>query len=146
MNWRAKSGSSHSDACKFFSAYLIAYNICIFSRWSLWLTCKMHSIGLLVRSAWLSGSIGSNPWTVCLFSTHFFWNYLAQDQELTATRFYLLQCPWDKDTLSVRWFQELATYRNMETKDCMSSCAGIYMHTETVICPCLWMLKLPYQG
>lgn len=61
-----------------------------------------------------------------LFSTHCFCICLAQEPAII--RFYLQECSWDKDVLSVRWFQELPAYRNVEVEDRMSSWAGAYMY------------------
>lgn len=46
-----------------------------------------------------SGSFGSNPWMASLLSTHRFCIYLAQEH--TIARFYLEECSWNKDVLSI---------------------------------------------
>lgn len=124
-----------------------AYRINILSSQSLWITCKTAEQdqgnwwkGLTITS---SGSIGPTPWMAFLSIRPFF-IYLAQ--ETTIARFYLQEWSQDRGALSIRWFQELATYRNVEVEDCMSSCVGAYMYGGTVIWPRIWMLKAPCQN
>lgn len=125
----------------------IAYKINILSRQSLRLMgkraeCRVNDQKWMTLT--FSESIGSNLWVVFLLNTQHFCIYLAQ--ESTIIMFYLQEYFWDKNVISVRWFQGLATYRNVEVEDYMSSWAGAYLHCGTGICPCLWILTGPSHG